>query len=957
MKKYPLLFIILGFHIFQSNAQSLSELRNYTVSDGLPSNTVYDVIEDSIGYIWIATDNGLTRFDGYQFQSYDVNDGLGDNEVLYFKKDSSNRIWMAPLNGRVSYLQDGNITLLESIDWIGHVPLESRVLNIIELRKDVFVFVDVEGNLFIVDFNLENVLYKRFNVKCSYFVKTDNNRLFAFGQFKKYYEIFYDDASLIIHDGVTAQITRLGRLVSLDGSSFYNFYLGLKAGTHWFDVDEVSYFDLQSSKLPDATLYNAKKKASHVLLFTSDGTYSFKNNEFKKLSEEVIINEYLDQQGNTWYSTLSNGLYMKPPVFIRSTTAPEEFIEIKRLDNEGVLFGNRSAQVFKWSFNQLLLQESLNPPVIPDYKKSDIKIKDIYQSDTYGILVLRSDMIYNKNNFFDIRFSNKGIVSIEGRDCVYGRFGVHPIDELIQNRNYHSKEIKWPFDNITKMAHHNGELFMGTENGIFKIVDADTTDMTVTYPELKIRVNDLIADSTGIWVASDGKGLMHIDNDSIVSYSIGTGLFSNDISSIYRDGYNMWVGTASGLHKIDIQTQKVSHISENEGLTSKIVYGVVEMNDTIFCLTDKGLNYFDKNINLNRSESQTFFWDKVSVDNNDITIKPSTKEIIAGPDSRRVTFNYVCLDYLSAGKIEYEYQILSKGQPINESEWFKTKQTSVSLWNIEPGKYSFYVRNKPYNGNWSEPLVLDFEVKPVYWKTFWFQLVMILLVLGLAFLLFRRRQIRKERRIALNNQIISSELKALRSQINPHFMFNALNSIQRFILKSDHTIADSYLAKFSKLMRYTLEHSDVMLVTINEEIETLKLYIDMELLRVNTPFTYEFEIENELDKYTTKIPAMVIQPFIENAIWHGLPGKEDGKLSISFTERDGQLLIAVEDNGKGFSKGDMTEGHTSMGVKLVKDRLEMLSTYFQSSMKLTVLCKDEGVKGTKVEILVPIDLY
>ena len=957
MKKYPLLIIILGFLMCQLDGQALNEFRNYTVSDGLPSNTVYDVIEDSIGYIWIATDNGLTKFDGYQFQTFDINDGLGDNEVLYFMKDSSKRMWMAPLNGRVSYLQDGKITLLESIDWIGHVPLESRVLNIIELRKDVFVFVDVDGNLFIVDFNLKNVLYKRFNVKCSYFVKTDNNRLFVFGQFKKYYEIFYDDASLIIHDGATAQITRLGRLVSFGGSTFYNFYLRLKGGTHWFDIDKASYFDLPPSKLPNATLYNARKKGSNILLYTSDGIYRFENNEYFKMSEDVIINDYLDQQGNTWYSTLSNGLYMKPPVFIRSATTSENCTTIELINDNGVVCGDRNGQVYQWKFNQLELQKTLLPPYHPDFKSTNKKVKEVFHSDAYGILVLTSDLIYSKDQLFDIRFSNKGVVSIEGRDCVYGRFGVHPIDELIQKRNYHSKEIKWPFDNITKMAYHNGELFMGTENGLFKIVDDDTTDMTVSYPELKIRVNDLIADSTGIWVASDGKGLMHIDNDSIVRYSIGTGLFSNDISSIYRDGYNMWVGTASGLHKIDIQTQKVFHISENEGLTSKIVYGVVEMNDTIFCLTDKGLNYFNKNINLNRSESQIFFWDKVSVDDNDITIKPSTDEIIVGPDSRRVTFNYVCLDYLSAGKIEYEYQILSREQLINESEWFKTKQTSVSLWNIEPGKYSFYVRNKPYNGNWSEPLVLDFEVKPVYWKTFWFQLVMILSVLGLAFLLFRRRQIRKEKRIALNNQIISSELKALRSQINPHFMFNALNSIQRFILKSDHAIADSYLAKFSKLMRYTLEHSDVMLVTINEEVETLKLYIEMELLRVNTPFTYEFTVAEEIDRYNTKIPAMVIQPFIENAIWHGLPGNEDGKLIISFVEKNKQLSITVSDNGKGFSQGDIREGHNSMGVKLVKDRLEMLSSYFQSHMKLTVLSKDQGIEGTKVEILVPIDLY
>ncbi len=240
-------------------------------------------------------------------------------------------------------------------------------------------------------------------------------------------------------------------------------------------------------------------------------------------------------------------------------------------------------------------------------------------------------------------------------------------------------------------------------------------------------------------------------------------------------------------------------------------------------------------------------------------------------------------------------------------------------------------------------------------------LLALMVVIFVSYFLWQQYLRRKRLAIDTSNQLMISELKALRSQINPHFLFNALHSIQNYVVTNDKASAEGYLNDFSRLMRNTLEHSDKMTIPVAEEVSSLELYIRMEQLRSDFKFDYEIKVDEQIDVYTTHIPAMVIQPFVENAIWHGLvPMEKRGKLEVSIEQDGDDIKIIVKDNGVGYSSTDLRENahgkHQSAGMRLITERIGLLTNYFRQTFHLMVRSRDEGFSGTLVELRVPGDL-
>jgi sensor histidine kinase YesM len=208
------------------------------------------------------------------------------------------------------------------------------------------------------------------------------------------------------------------------------------------------------------------------------------------------------------------------------------------------------------------------------------------------------------------------------------------------------------------------------------------------------------------------------------------------------------------------------------------------------------------------------------------------------------------------------------------------------------------------------------------------------------------------------------EMKALRAQMNPHFIFNSLNSINKYILKSDHINASRYLTRFAKLIRLILDNSNSKEVALSDELEALKLYIEMESLRFTNKFTYEITVDENVSTDTLQVPPLIIQPYVENAIWHGLLHKEaDGRLSVSVKKtNDNMLQCTIEDNGIGRSKAiemksKSANANKSLGMKLTEERISMLNQYtsLNASIAIIDLTNSTGeALGTKVILKIPI---
>jgi LytS/YehU family sensor histidine kinase len=211
--------------------------------------------------------------------------------------------------------------------------------------------------------------------------------------------------------------------------------------------------------------------------------------------------------------------------------------------------------------------------------------------------------------------------------------------------------------------------------------------------------------------------------------------------------------------------------------------------------------------------------------------------------------------------------------------------------------------------------------------------------------------------------LAETRLEALRAQMNPHFIFNCLNSINRYIIKSDIKTSSLYLTRFAKLIRLILDNSEHKKVVLSNELEALKLYIDMESLRFDHKFSFDVSIDPEVDADNIEIPPLIIQPYVENAIWHGLLHKDSGgHLSVHVSRDNGSLVCEIADNGIGREKAMEYKSKNaptrkSVGMKLTEERLQIASDDFSvaGSQKIIDLFDENGeASGTKVILTLPI---
>ena len=329
----------------------------------------------------------------------------------------------------------------------------------------------------------------------------------------------------------------------------------------------------------------------------------------------------------------------------------------------------------------------------------------------------------------------------------------------------------------------------------------------------------------------------------------------------------------------------------------------------------------------------------------------------------RIEFSTLNFSNSSQNKFKYKLEGV-------DNDWIYTENSnSVNYSGLSPGKYRFILMAANNDGIWNErALTITIKISTPFWKSWWF--VLILLLIGLAiFVLWNQmfiKNIRREQQLKsdFNKQIAEMELKALRAQMNPHFIFNSLNSIQKYILNNDQFSASQYLTKFSRLIRLILDHSLQNNVLLSSEIDMLRLYIEMESLRFDNKFEWEISIDNNMNTDLISIPSMLIQPYVENAIWHGLNLKKGkGKLMVNFGISDEWLSVIVDDNGIGRTRSEEIKKkqvltRQSYGMKITEDRMQILKKlsdldiFFQIEDKTD---KDGNPLGTRVFIRIPIE--
>lgn len=442
------------------------------------------------------------------------------------------------------------------------------------------------------------------------------------------------------------------------------------------------------------------------------------------------------------------------------------------------------------------------------------------------------------------------------------------------------------------------------------------------------EVHNIIADNEdNVWAAMTGKGPAVLQADSTFkTYTTKEGfLWGSDLYSMYAVPHQIYLSVHGGY--VVMSTANNNNIKCN--------YKVLLQSFKIF---DKEWN------------------DSIDLD--------KVKNIELNYDQNFINASFVVPSFINTDGIKYSYMLQGL-----DKEWVDGNGAAfLSYSGLQPGKYVLKIKAVSASGIEIAPFEINIIIHAPFWQRWWFYLLLALFTALIIILIYRYRisVIKKEEKIksAFNKKIAESEMKALRAQMNPHFIFNSLNSINRYIVKSDAETASRYLTRFSKLIRLILDSSAAETTLLSQEILLLQLYIEMEALRFTNKFTYEIVIGEGLNADTVHIPSMIIQPYVENAIWHGLLHKKDvGHLKLVFEKDNHSLRVTIADNGIGRVKARELNTkdalkQKSYGMQISGDRLKIANAVH--GLQATVVVQDlynsnnEAI-GTEVILHIPID--
>lgn len=966
-------FYLLLLIASKSLAQTVF-LPHYTTKDGLPSNNCFYTLQDKKGFIWVATDAGVSRFDGSVFENFSVDDGLPDNQVLQIREDSKGRLWFMALNGQLSYFLDGKI----------HNESNDAALKELNFNGVVVSFLeDSKGNLW---FGTNN------NIIGSWDGKQTKKFLSNNSQYKFQNAFIYEDEK-----GKIRAINKSANFVLTNG----NF---VKTSNSFFPL---SYKAI--NKLQDA-IYFLNEEGLQLLkngtqttvlklnkqLINSDLGYIFlgekrlwlgnengvfgidiDNQNNKRFLANVGINQTIrDNQGNLWFTT-KNGIYKLPQLKDQLYT----FGKVNGLEKPMVksIIKDKSNRLWLGSSDGTInilsiATKKINTIQLPDANKFAV-IKQLVRDDLNNRIFFASDLglgsvnsnYPQSNSFKFLRELNdnvfviknftidsttkltlslsSGVVIINDRNKLeFSAFKYKEQRDFFKDRSYrvfYDKDQNLWFSNISGLSEFN-------HNKLNKHYEK--------YNILSKRINDIrqLADGS-IAMATDGYGIVILKDGKITHPLNHTkGLSSNIINKLFvRDGY-LWAISNTGINRISFKQKKaqVSAFDDLNGIFSDDLNDLYIDKDTAYFATNNGLVYFKYNHTLQQTEAPNIYI--TSVVNNKVALNLTQNSFSIPTKDLSITINYAAVDFKNRN-ITYRYRL--KG---NQS-WIETKNRRVELSSLEPGRYIFEVSAKSQNSTWSKPAKIKLNLEKRFYQSWWFIATALLLGAYLIYIssvnITKRQKNKEQEKLLLKNRILMLEQQALQAMMNPHFVFNVMNSIQHFINTKNTASANKILTGFAKLIRKNLEICTQSYISLEEELNYLQLYLTLEKNRFGEKLQFKITVANDIDKEETLIPSMLLQPYIENAIWHGIMPKEEGgniSLEIKATAKD-TLLISITDDGVGIdnSLAEKKQGHNSKGMDLTKERINLLNKIEAKPIHLNI--KQNGKTGTTVTLELPLN--
>lgn len=469
----------------------------------------------------------------------------------------------------------------------------------------------------------------------------------------------------------------------------------------------------------------------------------------------------------------------------------------------------------------------------------------------------------------------------------------------------------------------------------------------------------LQATDASIWVGLNQGGLLHFTSAKIIDTRPQKFFAENTINGLVEDvAGNIWISAiGKGLYMLP-SYQSVAYDAPKLFSTKK--KRNLQLADSLPEDSIAAAEYWLQDSLVPDSLAPLLFISSIKIGGVDTLIESNWQ---LPYNQNNIQIEFIGRSKNPSELLQYRYKM-----PGIDNNWIYTSYNLIQYTNLLPGTYQLQIEAMNHSGIWSEnALILTFDIAPPFWKTWWFTLsaifLVLLLVAAISWTSYRNIQAKIADRNDINRRIANIEMQALRAQMNPHFMFNTLSSIQHYITLNDTDKALRFLSKFAKLMRMIMDNSRKTLVPVKDEFTALQLYLELEKSRFKEKFEYKISIAENVDQHMDELPSMLIQPYVENAILHGI-NQLDGKvglIEIRLEKGEHNFECTIEDNGIGREaaleiKRNKATTHRSQGMSITKDRLEILNTLHNSQLSVEIFDlknKDNEATGTRVVLFIP----
>jgi len=940
-----------------------TDFKTYTVKEGLINNYIFCIKEDAQRNLWIGTNNGLSHFNGILFKNYPV---AGDSAQIWVQEigfDKKGRKWLATNLGVLLFNDGKFINITKSL------KLKPEVVNALH--------IDTKGNIW---FGTGRGLYRII----------DKGNGFDY----------------VHYSGVNNSIT----CIKEDAKE--NIWIGTYGdGAYVYNWKKFSRIDLNLELYTQTILDIYFDNRNNILFATLNSgvcQYNIPAKSFSWLQEsEGLANNHVrsiiqDNSGNYWFGTSGAGV---------CNYFGQQFTHYDK--SAGQLAGNYIYSVYRDSRKNLWVGTSDKGVSLFDSSKffhaqtgfADVKVRAICE-DNFGNMYFGTDgqgvFVYNGIEFLQVEGLAKKYVRSVLKDkngnlwiatAGTGLYKVLLNEARLKLLNFTTADGLL-HDRLTCLLYDKqGRIWYGTENNGIGLVENDKAQKLSFTTKEGLPANSircLTEDKNGfLWAGTAGYGIaslpLYQGDYKVKSYDHTNGMTSSNIYLLTADNKNnLFVGTETGLDHITFDRERkiaeVKHYSKGEGFTGIETCQNAVFNDldgTIWFGTINGLSkYNPANLVKNENPPITTISDVrlqyISIAETDyrslVGDWNTITELNLPYSKNHVSFDFLAINFSNPDAVRYQWKLEGA-----DEDWSPTQiQRTTTYQNLGPGNYTFMVKACNEDGVWNPiPATVKFSIASPLWLRWWFITLMVMLTGGILFFIFKWRENRikakaqeEQKKLQMEKEIVELEQKALRLQMNPHFIFNALNSIQSQIGTDNEQTARYYLAKFSRLMRQILDNSRNTTITLEEEVNTLENYLLIEKFCNGDRFDYKITVDENIEKDYVKIPPMLLQPFVENAIKHGLKYVEGkrGMIEVAFEEKNNVLECSVTDNGIGRKKAEemIKAGketyHKSTALAVTLERLDIFKEESEvRSLEIIDLHDEQGnANGTKVILRLPL---